>query len=318
VRVFWTIILVLVGAAAYLVWQRVSSSADRGGRAGDSAMATPAPATSAMADRTSKPRAVVDDVPSDLTPSVQADLSVAPAPATFPGLDAAPAPQVAAVPATPAIAETSATTETKPAPAAPDAAAISRELDEILGSSDGEVSRPVVPLPAEPADVSAAGGAKAGPSRGIVQRDDGTMLIDDRFIVRGKGTEADPYRLPWELLVSAQETYAPRKGLKTIPARLSMFDNTHVRISGFIAFPITSTSPREMLVMLSQWDGCCIGVPPTAYDAIEVRLGATPTPAQRSSNQGTLRGVLKIDPLEDAGWLLGLYVIEDGKLTTEE
>ena len=29
---------------------------------------------------------------------------------------------------------------------------------------------------------------------------------------------------------------------------------------------------NEALVMLNQWDGCCIGVPPTPYDAVEVRL----------------------------------------------
>jgi hypothetical protein len=235
-----------------------------------------------------------------------------------------PAPAEADVAATPAAAAESAV----PTPVTiPDASAISRELDQLLGHADADFVKPApVAAAASTAPATDTGAAassdastpSAPGSPRITQRDDGSILLDDRFIVRGKGTEADPYRLPWELLVSAQETYAPRKGLKKMPSRLTMFDNTHVRISGFIAFPITSTSPREMLVMLGQWDGCCIGIPPTAYDAIEVRLASAPTPAQRTSTQGTLRGVLKIDPLEDAGWLLGLYVIDNGKLSVEE
>ena len=42
-------------------------------------------------------------------------------------------------------------------------------------------------------------------------------------------------------------------------------------------------SADASLMMLNQWDGCCIGVPPTPYDAIEVKLKEA-AKATRGSN----------------------------------
>jgi hypothetical protein len=147
---------------------------------------------------------------------------------------------------------------------------------------------------------------------------DGAVMLDGRFAVPGAGTAEDPYRLTWDLLVSAQETYKPRLGQTRLPQRVAWLDGKHVRVSGFIAFPIASNNPQELLVMLNQWDGCCIGVPPTAYDAVEVKLAAPASPAQRMSTHGTLTGRMKVDPYEDQGWLLGLYIIEDAKLVADQ
>lgn len=143
------------------------------------------------------------------------------------------------------------------------------------------------------------------------------MVLDARFTIRGKGTREDPYELPWDVVTSAQETYNPRVGKRRIPQRLAFLDGAFVRITGFIAFPITTSNPREMLVMLNQWDGCCIGVPPTAYDAIEVKLATAARSDQRQAVNGHLVGRFKLDPFEDQGWLLGLYVLEDATLTTD-
>lgn len=147
---------------------------------------------------------------------------------------------------------------------------------------------------------------------------DGAVMLDGRFAVPGSGTAEDPYRLTWDLLVSAQETYKPRLGQTRLPQRVAWLDGKHVRVSGFIAFPIASNNPQELLVMLNQWDGCCLGVPPTAYDAAEVKLASPASPAQRMSVHGTLTGRMKVDPYEDQGWLLGLYIIEDAKLVVDQ
>jgi hypothetical protein len=147
---------------------------------------------------------------------------------------------------------------------------------------------------------------------------DGGIKLDGRYTVRGKGTKEDPYRIPWELLVSAQETYQPRKGLKMMPQRVAMLHMKYVKLEGFVAFPITSTNPRECLVMLNQWDGCCIGVPPTAYDAVEVRLRTAATPDMRFANHGTVVGRIKVEPYEDGGWVLGLYLMDDAALTVDQ
>jgi hypothetical protein len=73
---------------------------------------------------------------------------------------------------------------------------------------------------------------------------------------------------------------------------------------------------KELLVMLNQWDGCCIGVPPTPYDAIEVKLTE---PAKRGGkhatfNYGTVEGRLKVEPYLVENWLVGLYLLEDAQL----
>ncbi len=151
-----------------------------------------------------------------------------------------------------------------------------------------------------------------------VRRADGAILLDDRFIVRGAGTADDPYRVTWELLVSAQEVYRPRAGQKKLPRRVTFLHNKHVRLAGFVAFPIASNNPRECLVMLNEWDGCCIGVMPTAFDAVEVRLGKAATADQRLATHGELRGVFKVDPFEDAGWLISLYLMDDGTLKADQ
>lgn len=212
-----------------------------------------------------------------------------------------------------------------------------KSLDEMLGTAggaegslglEGAVGRPEVKKDEGAVGGGATGGVGAGAPGGagvsadlrdtVVTRGDGSKLIDGRFVVRGKGTEADPYRVPWEMLASVQETYSPRKGLKKIPERIKFLDGKWVKLSGFIAFPITSNDPKGLLVMLNQWDGCCIGVPPTPYDSVEVYLGERATAAQRASAQGSVYGRLKVDPIDDDGWVIGVYVIQGGRLVTEE
>ena len=47
---------------------------------------------------------------------------------------------------------------------------------------------------------------------------------------------------------------------------LTTLTSEHVEITGYVAFPMLMDEADELLVMLNQWDGCCIGVPPTPYD----------------------------------------------------
>ncbi len=168
-------------------------------------------------------------------------------------------------------------------------------------------------FPADPAFPA----EKLVPSK-AVQREDGSLLIDDRFVVKGAGTKEDPVRAPWELLVSAQEVYKPRMNQKRIPQRVAYLNGKYVKLTGFVAFPLASNNPRECLVMLNQWDGCCIGVPPTAYDAVEVKLARPATGDQRLTFHGTLEGKFKVDPYEEGGWLIGLYLMDDATLKGDQ
>ncbi|MBA4039874.1 MAG: hypothetical protein C0468_06075 [Planctomyces sp.] len=143
---------------------------------------------------------------------------------------------------------------------------------------------------------------------------DGRLVLDGAYVVRGSGTKSDPYVLPWGLIVSASEVYQPRRNQVKLPQRLTMFDGAFVTVAGFTAYPLGAESPRELLLMLNQWDGCCIGIPPTAHDAVEVRLLSPATTQQRLSSQGTVSGLFRVEPFEDQGFLLGLYLIEDASL----
>lgn len=145
--------------------------------------------------------------------------------------------------------------------------------------------------------------------------DDGSVLVDERYTLRGEGTLEQPYQITWDYLTSAEETYQPRLGKKTVPGRLSMLNETYVKISGYIAFPIMATEPTEMLSMLNQWDGCCIGVPPTPYDAIEVKLKAPAEGEERLASYGAVKGRFRVDPYLVKDWLVSLYMMEEGEVS---
>ncbi|GAB5495116.1 MAG: hypothetical protein Phyf2KO_01960 [Phycisphaerales bacterium] len=149
----------------------------------------------------------------------------------------------------------------------------------------------------------------------IARNEDGSISIGDgKYTITGSGTKENPYLLPWEYFVSIQEYYNPREGKKAIPGHIAMFDGAYVAIAGYLQFPLATPEPTECLVMLNQWDGCCIGVPPTPYDAIEVTLAEPATRAQKFAVEGRIVGKLKIDPYLVGNWLIGLYLLGDASV----
>jgi hypothetical protein len=142
--------------------------------------------------------------------------------------------------------------------------------------------------------------------------------VDGEYILAGAGTAADPFVITWDLLLLASQTYVPREGRTEMPPQVQAIDGSHIKIEGYFAFPLASTDPREVLFMLNQWDGCCIGVPPSPYDAIEVRLKESMGDGRKMYvSYGTLTGTLKVDPYVQDGWLLGIYVMHDGVIDSE-
>ena len=87
---------------------------------------------------------------------------------------------------------------------------------------------------------------------------------------------------------------------------------------GYVAFPLGGAESTEILAMLNQWDGCCIGIPPTPYDAIEVALTAPVPRSQRHAvTFGSLTGRLQVSPYLVENWLVGLYLMDDAELRIE-
>ncbi|MBX3358083.1 MAG: hypothetical protein KF745_06620 [Phycisphaeraceae bacterium] len=279
-KAFWILIAVLVVAGAFYVVA--------GPRANPSPAPVPPPAEEAP--------------PAPPTPAPAAP--AAPAPLSQPAPEPAPAP----VPSQPV--------------EAPMPDLLPDTLSAMVAESFGPA--PITPLPERepastpdsPAPPSTPPAAEPGAMK-VVTRDDGSMLIDDRFEITGKGTRESPYLITWDLLVSAQQTYKPRIGKTDLPPWLDLVKDKYVRINGFVAFPLMAQSPDEMLAMLNQWDGCCIGVPPTPYDAIEVRLRQPPDQEHRLAVYGSVEGKLGIEPYLVKDWLVGLYTMDDAELKLE-
>ncbi|MEO1007182.1 MAG: hypothetical protein AAFX79_01290 [Planctomycetota bacterium] len=138
------------------------------------------------------------------------------------------------------------------------------------------------------------------------------LRIDDRFTVTGSGTADDPYIVPWDLFVSANETFNPSRGKLVLPERVTMFDGTWVQLQGNLAIPFAERQVTEVLLMQHPWDGCCLGVPPSPYDAVEVALAA---PILTRPQYGLVTGTLDVDPFVRGEWLFGMYVLDGAKLS---
>jgi hypothetical protein len=226
-------------------------------------------------------------------PAVRDAPSAATMAAATPGPAAAPAatpPAPAATPPTPAPA---------PAPKAP----VERAADAV----DLGLDRKIASTRIVPGNIVPRTDAKSG---------ERLLYADGKYEIRGAGTPENPYRVSWECLASASESYIPRLNEHDLPQRVAMLDGAWVQVEGYLAFPLMVSETKELLVMLNQWDGCCIGVPPTPYDAIEVKLLE---PAKRSGahanfNFGGVKGKLKIDPYLVENWLVGLYLLEDAAM----
>ncbi len=143
-----------------------------------------------------------------------------------------------------------------------------------------------------------------------------TMSLSERYTLVGDGTAESPYVITFDMLVAVEHDYAPKvEGKTEIPEWIKVLDGKHVSITGFIAFPFLSATADECMVMLNQWDGCCIGVPPTPYDAVEVQFAEALDLNQGIPNYGTISGVFRTDPYLVNGWLIGLYIMDDATLS---
>lgn len=318
-KTFWSIIGVLVIATA-AVWVVNGGAFKKSG--------TPTPVTTAPQAEPSKPAPVQDGKPADAVPPTS---SVASKP-TEPEL-AKPAAEPGAVPQGHSAyhgASSGATAAAAAHPAKPADKLASNDnplmqLPDLLKGNDSPSAKPTAEA-AKPATAVAPAGSPGtkpddtgpkftlGPATEVKEEEDGWTRLDGKYLVRGTGSASDPLIVPWELLVSASESYRPRSGLKEMPRRVADLKGKHVRVTGYALFPLMSLETTEVLLMRNQWDGCCIGVPPTPYDAVEVKLAK---PADRKDSLVsfvTLEGVLDVDPYVNRDFLLGLFTMSEAAL----
>lgn len=323
-KMFWALIAVLVLGAAVMALRGGGGEGGKGQQSGSDPVEPFAPdvfssESAAAPAAEAEPATIAEQAPA-ATPidAVAAEGPAGADPTPQAELAATPDPAVAAEPETPVAAEP------EVAAAEPDAKAdtpLPAELEQMVAATIGSGQTPAEGQLAAETDVPPADGAAAEASAAkaptIVEQADGSKLINGRFLLKGEGTKAKPYEVSWDMLVSAQETYKPRLGQKTLPAYLDLINGKYVKVSGYIAFPLMAQSADEMLVMLNQWDGCCIGIPPTPYDAVEVRLRTPAEGETRFKVAGSVTGKFTVDPYLVKDWLIGLYMMEDAELTTE-
>lgn len=157
-----------------------------------------------------------------------------------------------------------------------------------------------------------------GPRTYELRPDGSFRVIEADVWVQGAGTAAEPYVLSWDVLKTVEKSYDPRNGKETIPDWLNHLDGKVVQIEGNTLVPVVATTTRELLVMQNPWDGCCIGVPPTPYDAVEVALDHDVDFGNTAVGFGSVLGTFYLDPYIVDGWVLGLYLIEDAQYRSGE
>lgn len=145
-----------------------------------------------------------------------------------------------------------------------------------------------------------------------------TLELDGRFRVTGNGRADDPYRISWELLTSAGPFVDPGQGATTPPPWVRALDGSFVEISAYYSTAVRMTSTTHVLLTLNRWDGCCIGLPPTPFDAIDTTLGS---PLEMKGLHlfrfATFRGRLVVEPVAAGSFLLGLYRLEDASMVAQ-
>ncbi|MBE7466882.1 MAG: hypothetical protein HS116_25710 [Planctomycetes bacterium] len=184
--------------------------------------------------------------------------------------------------------------EVPPEPVIPKTAIASRETPKIRAPLQGEVVR------------------ESGPR--ILRRPDGTLLLDDFYELRGSGTREDPYRVTWDLLVSALETAKPSDGALVFPARLELLKDMAVELRGYTVVAESSAARHEFILNRSVLDDCCLLPPTNIFEVVEVRSAQAGLLMPGIVNAVTVRGTLRIDPLIRQGQVAGVYVLEDAEL----
>lgn len=156
------------------------------------------------------------------------------------------------------------------------------------------------------------------PSEVVRRVDERTIMLDERFRITGNGSANDPYRISWELLTSAGAFIDPAQGALRAPPWVRLLDGTYIELSGYYSTAIRVPVATHLLLTLNRWDGCCIGLPPTPFDAIDLSMRIPlPMAGLHAIRFGTFRGRLSVEPFEAGGFLLGLYRLEDTTFETK-
>ncbi|MCI0342031.1 MAG: DUF3299 domain-containing protein [Planctomycetales bacterium] len=124
---------------------------------------------------------------------------------------------------------------------------------------------------------------------------------------------AAPTEVSFPLLESVTKPIGEAKTLDDLPKEVRDMDGKEVLLMGHLLVPYASGTVREFLIAKYPWDGCCMGVPPTIYTAVEVVLAKGQRLSDPTAPLVTVRGRLSVKPQFIDGYPTGLYKIEEAK-----
>jgi hypothetical protein len=143
---------------------------------------------------------------------------------------------------------------------------------------------------------------------------DGAWLVDQLYVVRGQGTALSPFSVPWDLLLSAAETYAPAAGSWELPKRLHWLDGKQLQVKGFLTSPTRATQSDHLLLTWSALDACCLGPPPNPAQAVEVKLESPLTLERHVLIGVTVEGTFKLEPRLTGGLGMSLFRLDNARV----
>ncbi|HYE06339.1 MAG TPA: hypothetical protein VEL07_12570 [Planctomycetota bacterium] len=146
---------------------------------------------------------------------------------------------------------------------------------------------------------------------------DGTRLIDRRFVLAGQGTAAAPFTPAWDLLLSAQETYAPAAGSWALPPRLDLLDGKTVQIIGHMTTLVHAQVTDRLLLTWAPLDGCH-GQAVEPCQGIEVQLDQPVDYDPHAKIVLTIVGTFALDPRRERGWKATVYRLDHARIVAFE
>jgi hypothetical protein len=148
----------------------------------------------------------------------------------------------------------------------------------------------------------------------LVRMDDGSLIIDKYWtILGGDGSEEHPLRLTWELLLSGQGSLDAPDG--EIPDRLKWLNGKYVEVKGFTLKSAAANLPvNEFLLNDQLMDNCPICTARSVFATISVKVKAAEMLERGVINVFTVRGRFKAEPTRAAGFLLGVFSLQDGEI----
>ncbi|HYG75481.1 MAG TPA: hypothetical protein VEK08_10805 [Planctomycetota bacterium] len=152
----------------------------------------------------------------------------------------------------------------------------------------------------------------------LVRMKDGSLVIDQYWTIPGgEGTPERPYLLTWDLLLSGQSSFDPAKPDAQLPERLKFLDGKHVSIKGYSLKSVTSGGASDEFLLNDQLiDNCPICLTRSVFATVLVKV-KTPEVLERGViNVFTVRGMFKVQPSIQAGFLLGVFYLNDAEITS--